>query len=288
MHQLPYHSGEIQHDDDFERLEERYMEVIKRYDRNELNAMSQMLAITLQAHQEHFSDFLGAIAAEQSLLNEDGGQFFTPYALCRLTAQMSLTDARETVEQKGLITIGEPASGGGAMIIAAAEALKEQGLDPRSCAQFDATDVSRNAYNMTYIQLSAQNLQAIVRHGNSLSMEMYESRPTPQLRSFDKWLKEKRAEAMLLKLRDFIVNPDGWLGEEKQVEEQMLNAETVLDMQIEATVSEAPEPTEQTSLFDMDTFAPAEARGRATRRKPDVTLPRHEQLGLFSQERESR
>ncbi|ESA37142.1 type i restriction-modification system methyltransferase subunit [Leptolyngbya sp. Heron Island J] len=290
LHQLPYHSGDfLKTDAAFVDLEAKYMERIKGYSREELSGFSKMLGCTMMAHQQSFSDFLGEIASEAELLNtsKSGGQFFTPYPICRMMAKMTLENARDIYEEKGLITLCEPASGGGAMVIACAEELMDQGLDPRSCLQVDCTDVSRDAFNMTYIQMAALDLQAVVRHGNTLSMEMWESRPTPQLRYFDQWLKEQQFWHRLEELRDLIVNPDAFFvkaeGEADGVDQQPAPTKPV-------TSSESAEVSaDQPSLFDletMDTFAaPSHGeRQRSTKRQADVALPLERQMDLFANE----
>jgi hypothetical protein len=283
LHQLPYHSGDFPKDETFAALEAKYAEREKRYTPEERTAFAKLLGLNLLAHREGFSDFLGEIAAEQELLNERGGQFFTPYEVCKMMAKMTFTNARAIVEEKGLITVSEPASGGGAMVIASAEALAEQGVDPRRCAQFDCIDISRDAFNMTYIQLAALDLQAVVRHGNTLSNEMWESRPTPQLRYFDQWIKAHQQIARLEQLRDFFVNPEAFLAARSEEVE-----EAIAPTNPETPAPSAQESVEQPSLFEMGTFAPAvpPERRPSSRRQADVVLPQPEQLDLFGQERQ--
>lgn len=188
LHQLPYYSGELTKDNVFETLEAQYMERIGAYKREALNSFSEMLSLLIMAHNGSYSDFLGDIAGEYELLNQHVGQFFTPYHLCQAMAKMSFFDARSLVKEKGIFTVCEPAVGAGGLVIASAEEIANQGVDPCACVQFDCTDISRDAFNMAYIQLSAFGLQAVVRHGNTLSGEYWEHRPTPQLRLFDQWL----------------------------------------------------------------------------------------------------
>ncbi|NEQ47536.1 MAG: SAM-dependent DNA methyltransferase [Leptolyngbya sp. SIOISBB] len=283
LHQLPYHNGDFPKDETFADLEAKYTEREKCYTPEERTAFAKLFGLSLMAHREGFSDFLGEIAAEQELLNERGGQFFTPYEVCKMMAKMTFADAKAIVEEKGLITVSEPASGGGAMVIASAEALVEQGVDPRSCAQFDCIDISRDAFNMTYIQLAALDLQAVVRHGNTLSNEMWESRPTPQLRYFDQWIREHQQIARLEQLRDFFVNPEAFPAASSQEGEE----EVITTDSLETSAPQAQEVAEQPSLFEIDTFAPADpTERRPSRRKADVTLPQPEQLDLFGQERQ--
>ena len=198
LHQLPYHSGELAKDNAYEVLEAQYLEQVKAYKREELNSFSEMLSLLVVAHNGSYSDFLGDIAGEYELLNKHVGQFFTPYHLCQAMAKMSFFDARSLVEEKGIITVCEPAVGAGGLVIASAEEIASQGVDPCAYVQFDCTDISRDAFNMAYIQLSALGLQAVVRHGNTLSNEYWESRPTPQLRLFDQWLAPRQKTQRLV------------------------------------------------------------------------------------------
>lgn len=73
-------------------------------------------------------------------------------------------------------------------------------------------DVSRNCFNMTYLQLSLMDLQAVVQHGNTLSMEMWETRKTTQMMLFEDWLEKAQIKArandktaqMVEKMREFL------------------------------------------------------------------------------------
>ncbi|MEL7223994.1 MAG: N-6 DNA methylase [Cyanobacteria bacterium J06576_12] len=261
LHQLPYHSGELAKDSAFETLEAQYMERIKAHDRENLFSFSEMLSLLIMAHNGSYGDFLGDIAGEYELLNKHVGQFFTPYHLCRLLAKMSIGDVRSLVEEKGIITVCEPAVGAGGLVIATAEEAASQGVDPRAYIQFDCTDVSRDAFNMAYIQLSALGLQAVVRHGNTLSGEYWEHRPTPQLRMFEQWLAPRRKEQRLIQAMRSVLagtcpaEPEAW---------------------------DSPPVYETTSgqtLFDLEQFAREPLTKKRLPKKPDVVLDR--QMDLF-------
>ena len=261
IHQLPYHSGELEKDSAFETLEAQYMQGIQAHSREKLNSFSEMLSLLIMAHNGGYSDFLGDIAGEYELLNKRVGQFFTPYHVCGLMAKVSMGNVRSLVEEKGLITICEPAVGAGGMVIAAAEEAESQGVDPCAYIQFDCTDVSRDAFNMAYIQLSALGLQAVVRHGNTLSGEYWEHRPTPQLRLFEQWLAPRRKTQRLV---------------------QAMRAVLTSTSTAEPEACESPPATELPSgqaLFDLDQFAGESLTKTRSPRKPDVVLDR--QMDLF-------
>ena len=261
LHQLPYHSGELEKDTAFETLEAQYMERVKAYSREKLNIFSEMLSLLILAHNGSYSDFLGEIAGEYELLNKRVGQFFTPYHLCRLLAKMSMGNVRSLVEEKGIITVCEPAVGAGGLVIATAEEAASQGIDPRAYMQFDCTDVSRDAFNMAYIQLSALGLQAIVRHGNTLSDEYWEHRPTPQLRMFEQWLAPRRKAQQLV-----------------QAMQSILAGTSAA----EPEACDSPPAYEKSSgqtLFDLEQFAGESLTRKRSPQKPDVVLDR--QMDLF-------
>ena len=216
------------------------------------------IGITLCAHHNDYRDFLGEIAGEESLLSKHSGQFFTPYHVCRLMAKISVGNVKPQVEEKGILTICEPAVGAGAMVIAGAEEVASQGIDPRACLQFDCTDVSRDAFNMAYVQLSALGLQAVVRHGNTLSQEYWEHRPTPQLRLFHQWLAPHRKTQKLVQAVQSI------LAEGTQPTPLVPEPE--------------PAPSPAGMLFDLAPFTEDTPKKKRSSRQPDIVLERQTTL----------
>lgn len=190
LHQLPYHAGELEQDASYHHLEQLYLDRIQPYKLEQLQGFSHLLSITILALQTPTCDFLGGIYTQLELSKAEAGQFFTPYHVSRAMAAMMLGDLKTAIEQQGIVTIEEPAVGSGGCLIAAAQAADEQNIDPRCCLQMQATDIDRDCFNMTYIQLSCLGLQAIVYHGNTLALEVWEARPTMQLRYFWKWMDE--------------------------------------------------------------------------------------------------
>ena len=162
-------------------LEERYRRVEQRNEAEYIRRMPELLALFSLAHgQEHGDgDFLGRVAGELGALNEGAGQFFTPFEVSKLMAKINLTGVGEVIERQGFVTISEPASGAGGMLLAAAEALEEEGFDPHIHMWAQAIDVSATSYRMTYLQLAARGIPADVIHGNALSLEQWDSAITP-------------------------------------------------------------------------------------------------------------
>jgi type I restriction-modification system DNA methylase subunit len=163
----------------FKVRETRYLDIISSYDSKEKELFPNMFAELVQALEISMSDVLGEIFMELNLGSKWKGQFFTPMSVCKVTASMALTDANDIVKNKGFITLSEPACGGGALIIAAADAMKEQELNYQKDMVVTAVDLDIKSVHMCYVQLSLLGIAAIVYHGNTLSMETYSAWETP-------------------------------------------------------------------------------------------------------------
>lgn len=156
--------------------EAEYAKIQARYSPEEMAKFSQCLAHVAMALEDRYQDFLGSLYMGLDLGNAGTGQFFTPYEVSLLMAQMlhGQRDLAEWVrERSGFITMNDPCVGGGAMLIAAAEQFRDQGLPTHRTLHVTGVDIDRTAVQMSYIQLSLLNVPAIVLHGNSLSPEPY-------------------------------------------------------------------------------------------------------------------
>ena len=156
------------------------MQVVGRYEKQEIREiMPKLLGIAALASQDGGCDFLGQLAGELELLDGHNGQFFTPYDVSRMMAEMTLDTVGEIIAKQGFVTVQEPACGAGGMIIAAADVLERQGFDISQQLYVDATDISQMCWKMSYLQASLRGIPATIRRGNSLSLEMFESAVTP-------------------------------------------------------------------------------------------------------------
>ncbi len=171
--------------------EEKYMRIVGRYSRPELDSLCEMLACVVEGLNREVEgqlrdgggpalprcDFLGSLFMELELSSHWRGQFFTPYPLCELMGRMTFSP--DMLGEKGFVTVMEPASGAGAMIIGFANAMLEAGFNPQEQLHATAIDVDETAAYMTYIQLSLLGLPAIVHVGDALSGAMREVLRTP-------------------------------------------------------------------------------------------------------------
>jgi hypothetical protein len=164
-----------------EAIEKRYMDCVRRYTRAEAEAMSQLLALTVLGVRKGGGDFLGSVASDLELLHESLGQYFTPYQVSLMMAEMSIgrKELKETIREQGFITFMDPCCGAGGMMLAAAEVVENRMFDPRKVMYVEAKDISPIAFKMAYLQLTAREIPACVRLGNSLAMTQVEAAHTP-------------------------------------------------------------------------------------------------------------
>jgi len=151
------------------REEEYAMSIRKLGDSNEVPA--QLLAIVTQALELNpDQDFLGKLYMNLELGSHWKGQFFTPYNICRMMAGMQIGEkAVQEVDDKGWISICDPACGAGATLVAAANELRAKGINYQTRCCFIGQDVDRVVAQMCYIQLSLLGCPGYVMVANTLS-----------------------------------------------------------------------------------------------------------------------
>jgi hypothetical protein len=165
-------------------IENQYMAVVKRNKPEDVRKIPELLAVTALAMQEGGCDFLGQVVGVLGLITGHMGQFFTPYDLSRMIAEMTLDTVDELIAEQGFVTVQEPACGAGGMIIAAADVLARKGYDIGQCLYVDATDISPMCFKMSYLQASLRGIPATIRRGNTLSLEMFDQAHTPAFPPF--------------------------------------------------------------------------------------------------------
>lgn len=154
--------------------EARYMAIAKRYSAEELNAFAALFARLVNAYEVGgHRDFLGEIFMLLGLGNDRGGQFFTPYDVCKMIAKVSIDTAPQEIERKGYISINDCACGAGATLIAAADILlNDQKINYQPRVLFVGQDIDETTALMCYIQLSLFGCAGYVHVGNTLTDPM--------------------------------------------------------------------------------------------------------------------
>ena len=154
--------------------------ICDQYRPEDTGNLKQLFCLLVEALEGEFHDFLGGVFMELGLGSGEMGQFFTPYPLARLIASLTAGDEQQQqLKTCPWITLSEPTSGAGGMVIAFAEVMLQRGLNPAEQLLVTATDIDPLAADMTFIQLSLLGIPAIVNTGNSLALTVNRTRCTP-------------------------------------------------------------------------------------------------------------
>lgn len=162
-------SNALDHEsEDSKKWEERYRQIITPYSTDEQNTLASLLGLVVETLEtEPGQDFLGEIFMGLELGNHWRGQFFTPYNVCQMIAEMQVGDAKALVEKRGWFSINDPCCGAGALLIAARNVLTQKHIGHTE-ALFIAQDIDRTAALMCYIQLSLLGCAGYVVIADSL------------------------------------------------------------------------------------------------------------------------
>lgn len=154
-------------------MEERYLEIIKRYNSNELSSFATCLGYMIEEYQQaatdgDWDDMLGIFFEEIGSLKgkQQLGQFFTPKHVCDLMAQLT-GDTKNPVPDG--TTVSDPSAGSGRNLIAHSR------LHPgnRWNTFYHAYDLDRRCVNMSVLNMVMYGMKGVVIHMNSLSLEVF-------------------------------------------------------------------------------------------------------------------
>ena len=161
--------------------EQAYLDTIKRYKPDETEKMAEMTARLIETLEDGPDDVLGKIYMEAGMGSKIAGQFFTPFHLSELCAEVVLDGQMEKYKAGKIkkITVNEPSCGGGAMILAAAKVLWKNGINYQQAMDVVTQDLDWKGVYMCYVQLSLLGISAICVQGNTLT-EPYNPHRTPR------------------------------------------------------------------------------------------------------------
>ena len=151
-----------------DKREAEYRDCIERLGGVDIPAeMFGIIELALTENPEQ--DFLGNLFMKLELGNHWKGQFFTPYSVCQLMAEMNTRNLEEQIESKGWVSINDCACGAGATLIAMANTMRNHGVNYHNHALFVAQDIDRVSAMMCYIQLSLLGCAGYVVVANTLT-----------------------------------------------------------------------------------------------------------------------
>lgn len=141
------------------------MDTMRKYTVDEELKFAEMFALLAETLETDIADILGQIYMDSGMGSKAAGQVFTPYHLSELCAALILPEP----DENGIYRINEPSCGGGGMIIAAALAIKEQGMNYQRVMDVVAQDLDWKGVYMCYLQLSLLGIPAICVQGSTLA-----------------------------------------------------------------------------------------------------------------------
>ena len=159
------------HDKEWKEREQAYQDTMRKYAPEERFGFYELTGKLVETLEEGPDDVLGKVYMEAGMGSKMAGQFFTPFHLAELTARAGLHGMIEDYKDGKLdkITINEPTCGGGAMVIAAAKVLKEEGINYQQAMEVVAQDLDWKGVYMCYVQLSLLGISAICVQGDTLA-----------------------------------------------------------------------------------------------------------------------
>ena len=157
--------------------EERYLSIIHKYSKDEQMIFPKLAAYTtmaLDANPEQ--DFL------LELGNSSAGQFFTPYSVCQMMADVVTSDLdnnlQDKLEKQGYISLADECCGAGATLIAAINTIKRKMEKATPSMNFQrhllvvGQDIDETVALMCYIQISLLGVAGYIKVGNSITDPM--------------------------------------------------------------------------------------------------------------------
>lgn len=155
----------INHNELWKRREDRYHTIISNYKAEDQRKFSEMFGVLSKAFEENIEDLLGGIYMGGECSSKYTGQFFTPFHISLMTADVGIP---KDYDGSHVITCNESSCGSGSMVIANAAVLNKRGFDYRKLLKVVCQDLDWKCVFMSYVQLSLLGINAVVVQGDSL------------------------------------------------------------------------------------------------------------------------
>lgn len=166
-----------------EERENTYIDIIKKYDKHELNRFVKCLSILVASLDRAFNtvgyyDLLGKVFHALELHNKYHGQFFTPFHVCEMMGRVNFGEG-EILKTQDYVTCLEPCIGSGGLVLGLARAMQIKKFNPQQQLVVTGVDIDIKCVNMAYLQLSLFGIPAVIVHGNSMTCEEWSVWRTP-------------------------------------------------------------------------------------------------------------
>ena len=170
----------------YDEREEQYKQIMNGYKPKEreliVQVFSKIFALLSSVTYDNgrFDDYLGDLFMRCNQGNKNAGQFFTPYHISHFMAKSSLANIDVKNEPNEILSISDPCSGGGGLLMAALDVLKnDHNINYTHHCYMETSDIDIRCVHMTYLQLALAGVPAIVCHQNTLTNERWSVWKTP-------------------------------------------------------------------------------------------------------------
>lgn len=154
--------------------EGEYLEVAKRYTREELEAFGEAFRMLGDEMEDKpFEDCLGTFYTEIASKStvDARGEFYTPPGVCEIMSQMTM-DVEKIIEEGKPVSVGEPACGSGGMILALAKQfspiVREGEKSYVDLLRVTMQDISPTSTDMAYVNTTLWGIPAKIVLGDTL------------------------------------------------------------------------------------------------------------------------
>ena len=149
----------------WQEREDQYLAIVARYEWADIDRFVEAFTVLVAELEAEPRDVLGETYMLLEIASKDMGQFYTPWHLCRLMAEMTMEGAVQQLEEKSFITVNDPTVGGGAMLIAASVELQARGVNPTDTQYMEAWVTLRGRRQSAARVIMYQLAQAINNGG---------------------------------------------------------------------------------------------------------------------------
>lgn len=151
------------------RAAEQLASIKAKYKDEEIAAMDECFELySRMVEDEPWQDLLGDAYMRLEMNNRNTGQFFTPYNVAKLCAMPLVETAKKRVLSDGYARVVDPACGGGALLVAMAHLLHNEGVNYQQSVMFAGQDLNATTAMMCYIQLTMLGCPAYIVIGDTM------------------------------------------------------------------------------------------------------------------------
>lgn len=137
-----------------------------------LEPLAEALAILMDQAAQNYYDILGGVYMELGQGDKRFGQYFTPWNVAKMMAEMTLGDFKPPEPGEPPLTFCEPCVGSGVMILAAAETIEERfpGTIARGGVEFYGMDLDPCCVAMCRLNMKLHGIGRVVQRFEDLTL----------------------------------------------------------------------------------------------------------------------